>query len=198
MTTDKQYRLAEALLRLSHENSAEHEMKAAWDKFWNLCAEVPVTALSKKAQAAYQKGLSTWGIPAGKTHKKTPPQEPPKQPRWDFQEARNRASDWEYKQAYKSDPNPRGFTMRTDEQEHDRTYHTEYTHPQYGTRAERIMPDQHAHIWCHECGHEVDVTHYPGNTGKYCSPACKHRATNRQAAARMRAKRIRDKDAASN
>lgn len=194
MTTDKQYRLAEALLRLSHENSNEHEMKSAWDKFWALCGEVDIFGLNKKAQTAYHEGVKKWGTPAVKERARANDFQRAKQEAYDFQQARNRASDWEYQQAYRSDPTPRGFTMRRDEQEQSRTYHTEYKHSQSGTRAERIMEDMNLHIWCHECGQETWVTHYPGNTGKYCSPACKHKATNRQAAARMRAKRIRDAD----
>lgn len=207
MTTSKQAKLAEALLRLSHENTQLHEMKSAWDKFWSLCSDVDVAHLSKKAQVAYAHGVVRWGTPKGRQSARANNQERAEEPdngfeynyRKSYQEERRQSdyrqarADWEYQQAYRSDPNPRGFTMRSDEQESDRTYHTEYKHPRYGTKAERVMPDQHVRLWCHECGQEVDVTHYPGNTGKYCSPACKHRATNRQAAARMRAKRIRDK-----
>lgn len=200
MTTSKQQKLAEALLRLSHENTQAHEMRAAWEKFWSLCSGVDIYVLTKKAQAAYQAGVARWGIPSGKEQTRANDPQRAEEPDNGFeynyrrsQDERNRQASWEYKQAYKSDPNPRGFTMRSDEQDSDRTYHTEYKHPRYGTKAGRVMPDQHARLWCHECGQEVDVTHYPGNTGKYCSPACKHRATNRQAAARMRAKRLRDK-----
>jgi hypothetical protein len=194
-------------------------MKAAWLKAKTMIGKIDLAALSNKAWSAWKEGAFKWGdkedmnlTRAASQHEKargpfsqrgTTEEEFQRwakraDARWRGaqsadQENRNQDAKWEYEQSYRSDPTPRGFTMRDDERDGDRTYQTGYTHTSSGTKAKRVMPDQHVIIACSECGTVIGATHYPGNTGHYCSPACKHRATNRQAAARMRAKRLRDK-----
>lgn len=184
-----------ALLLLSHRNTHGHEMESAWRKAvkWMKEHAISYGDLGHIAQVAYAHGYKQWAssqdeAPYTSANQHQPGQQSSsRQDDWEAYMRRRRERDEQQQARRKAHP-VGGETWRFEDLDFKRRV---YAHTLAGSRISRTMRDRVVTIDCAWCLKTVEVAHYPGNDGKYCSPDCRTKANAQQSRIRMQEYRER-------